>query len=106
MKQGIKKVEAQIEHGTDAYGNATVLYHEVATYGGRAVTFRVYVSADSKRSWTVLNVWNGNGWTCVFTSNGNLKTPSSLATRKRAAGRSSFKLDRAVLGRIARAVLQ
>lgn len=70
-------------------------------------TFRLDVTVDSApgAGWGSLDVWDGAGWKHVHSVPGAcLRTPNTLPTRRRKAGVASFKRDRALLTRVARAV--
>lgn len=70
-------------------------------------TFRLDITVDSSATsgWGSLCTWDGMEWKHVHSVPGAcLKTPSTLPTRKRRAGVASFKRDRDLLTRVARAV--
>lgn len=101
-----KPVSTQVFYEESVNHTRRACLKEVTAVNGRAVTLRVVVDEKPGSGYASLATWDGDGWTPVFNVEGAcLLTPHTLATRRRKAGRASFKADLAVLLRVAKAVL-
>lgn len=106
MKSMNKTIATQVYGDQSLDKTPRACYREVAQVKGRSILIRVIVDSRPRVGYACLSVWSKGKWRPVYdVEGGALLTPHTLATRKRKAGVASFKRDRDLLVRVARAVL-